>query len=109
MRRILVNPHRNNSEIRKYSQVVDSLIQYTVDFSLAVSDRSDVSSVSSVTWESVGSTLLTFTDSAVASDVATVLISATNCGRGLAKLTATYDTGDIEVQYIKVDIHDPEY
>ena len=108
MRRILVNPHRNSSEMRKYDQNVDSGMPYIIDWSVVVTDRSGVTAVSSAAWESEGSALLTVSGEALASDVTSAVISGASSGRGLIKCTATFDDGNTESQYIRINVHDPE-
>ena len=107
MRRILVNPHRTDFRQRIYSQGIESEIPYTVDFSVAATDRS--TTVSSVAWSSEGSQTLTITEESLSSGVASAVISSTNAGEGKAKVTATYADGKTESQYIRIQVHNPEY
>ena len=107
MRRITPNPYRNDSETRKYSQVIDGTMEYKVDFFLCTNARS--TSVSSVTWEDDGSTDLTIANQALSGDVASADVSATSSGYGSLKVTATMADGSKEVQFIEIEIHDPSW
>jgi len=106
MRRILVNPHRKNSEVRDFAQVIENEELYKIDFSVDAADRSET--ISSVAWESKGSRELTFTQKSLTSSVAQAYISANYSGDGLVKCTATYPNSTV-TQYIKLRIHDPEW
>lgn len=108
MRRILVNPHRRSSEKRKYDQNKESEIEYTVDWSLVVANRTGVTAVSSVAWSSEGSQSLSVSDEDLTSNVASCLVTSSNSGFGLLKCVATFNDGKTESQYIEVNIHDPE-
>ena len=107
MRRLLVNPHRKDSEIKKFSQTIDSEIPYKVDFSLSATDRG--TSVSSITWSSEGSRSVTISNKALASSVASADVSASYSGEALIKCVANYADSNTETQYIKIMIHDPEW
>ena len=105
MRRILINPNRNNSENRVYYQSVSTDMLFKVDFSKAASAAS--TSVSSVTAESKGSHALSLTSPSVSSNVVSFYASSSNSGDGAVKVTATYATGKKDAQFIKLKITDP--
>ena len=104
-RRILVNPNRNDSENRVYSQSVTTEMLYKVDFSNAASDLS--TSVSSVAAESKGSQGLTLTTPSVSSNVASFYASSDSSGVGAIKVTATFASGKKDAQFIKLRITNP--
>lgn len=108
MRRILVNPHRRSVETRKYGQNIESVIEYTVDWSLVAGDRG--TTVSSVAWTSEGSATMTIANSALTTSVARADISssASYSGIGLIKVVATFADGATESQYIEITVSDPE-
>ncbi len=105
-RRILVNPSRNNSENRSYSQSVTTEMLFKVDFSNSASDPS--TSVSSSTAESKGSRALTLTTPSVSSNVVSFYASSSTSGYGTVKVTATYASGKKDAQFIKLKITNPE-
>ena len=109
MRRILVNPHPRSTEKRKYGQNIESTIEYTVDFSLVATDRG--TTVSSVAWSSEGYRQITISNEALTDGVATADVSASESysGEGLVKVTATFADGATELQYIEINVRDPEY
>jgi hypothetical protein len=106
VRRITINPHRNDAEIRQYSQVINTVEQYRIDFSLVCTERS--TTVSSVAWESEGDTTTNFANEALASNIATADISSTQAGSGMIKVTATLADGAKQVQYIELNVKNPE-
>jgi len=104
-RRILVNPNRNNSENRSYSQSVQTDMLYKVDFSNAASDQS--TSVASVSAESKGIHGLTVTSPTVSSNVASFYASSSTSGDGAIKVVATYANAKKDTQFVKVQITNP--
>ena len=102
MRRIFVNPWRNDTEHRAFSQNANSDIVYRVDFSKCASSRG--TSVSSVAWTSDSS--FTVADETVTSDVADGTVSGTSCGMGTVKVTATFADGDTQVQLLSITVDD---
>lgn len=107
MRRIWVDPNRKDSEPVRLSQNIDTAMPYKVDFAASATDRG--TTVSSVAWESKGGRELAFTNESLTSGVAQADITSIYSGYGLAKVTATFADGNTEVQYIRIDITDPEY
>jgi hypothetical protein len=105
-RRILINPNRNNSENRSYSQSVSTEMLFKVDFSNSASDLS--TSVSSSTVESKGSRALTLTTPSVSNNVVSFYASSSTSGYGTIKVTATYASGKNDAQFIKLNITNPE-
>ena len=105
MRRILINPNRNNSENRVYSQSVSTDMLYKVDFSNAAAATS--TSVSSVTAESKGRHGITVTTPSVSSNVVSFYASSDTSGDSAVKVTATYADGKKDAQFIKVKVTDP--
>ena len=101
-RRIFVNPHRQNTTNRVYSQNVDTDMLYKVDFSAEAAELS--TSVSSVAAESKGRKNITLTTPSVSSNVASFYASSANSGDGVIKVTATYASGKKSVQGIKLKI-----
>ncbi len=106
MRRILINPNRNDSENRSYSQSVDTEMLFKVDFSNSASVLS--TSVSSATAESKGYHALTLTTPSVSSNVVSFYASSETSGYGTVKVTATYASGKKDTQFIKLKITNPE-
>lgn len=102
MRRIFVNPWRNDTEHRSFSQNADSDIVYRVDFSKCASARG--TSVSSVAWTSDES--LTVADESLTSGVADGTVSGTNYDKGTVRVTATFANGDTEVQLLSITVDD---
>ena len=102
MRRIFVNPWRNDTEHRSFSQNADSDIVYRIDFSKCASSRG--TSVSSVAWTSDES--LTVADESLTSGVADGVISSTSYGMGTIRVTATFANGDAEVQILSITTDD---
>lgn len=107
MRRITPNPYRKDSEIRQYSQVIEGQQEYKVDFSLTATARS--TTVQSVAWSSEGQREVTISGEALSSGVASANVSADYSGHALVKVTATFANSTTDVQYIEIEIHDPEY
>ena len=105
MRRILINPNRNNSENRVYSQSVSTDMLYKIDFSKSASALS--TSVSSVSAESKGVHGITVTTPSVSSNVASFYASSANSGDSAVKVTATYASGKKDAQFIKVRVTNP--
>ncbi len=106
MRRIHVDPWRNNTRIREFTQFKETEWPYSVDFSSAATDRG--TSVSSVAWTSEGSQQLTIANTALSSGVASADVSSLSSGFGLLKVVATYADSNTESVYIKIKIEDPE-
>ena len=104
-RRILVNPNRNDSENRVYSQAVGTDMLYKVDFSNSASDLS--TSVASAVAESKGRQGLTLTTPSVSSNVVSFYADSDSSGQGVVKVTATYASGKKDVQFIKLRINNP--
>ena len=102
MRRIFVNPWRNDTEHRSFSQNADSDIVYRIDFSKCASSRD--TTVSSVAWTSDES--LTVADESLTSGVADGVISSTSYGMGTIRVTATFANGDAEVQILSITTDD---
>ena len=107
MRRITPNPYRNDSEIREFSQVIESAPEYRVDFSLTAMAKGET--CDSVTWESKGSQSMTITNKALASSVASANASSANSGYAMIKVAATFSDGTTDIQYIEINVHNPEY
>jgi len=107
VKRILVNPHRNDTEVQKFSQVIGSQITYKVDFS--VSADVNGTTVSGVAWSSQGAREVTVSNTSLSSGVASAKISSEYSGEGLVRVRATYADGTTENQYLRIDVHDPEY
>lgn len=106
MRRIYVDPWRNDTRPREYSQYFDTEILYEVDFSDAATDKG--ASVSSVSWTSVSGPVLTVTATSVSSGVASGTVSGDSRGLALLKVEATYDDASTEKAYLFIRIEDPE-
>lgn len=107
MKRIWVDPNRKDSEPVRFSQNIETAMPYKVDFAASATDRG--TTASSAVWASKGGRELTFTNESLTSGVAQADITSTYSGYGLAKCTVTYADGNTEVQYIRIDITDPEY
>jgi len=108
MRRIFVNPWRNDVETRKFSQNIETDYLYKVDFSKAATSRGSVT-VSSVAWTSKGSRTATITGNVLSSGVSSGIVSADNPGNVLIKVVATYSDATTDTQYIEIIVEDPEY
>ncbi len=102
MKRIFVNPWRNDTEHRSFSQNAGSDIVYRVDFSKCASSRG--TSVSSVAW--TGDSSLTISDKTVTSNVADGTVTGTSSCSGTIKVTATFADGDKEVQLLSILVDD---
>jgi|TARA_R110000851_G_scaffold46756_4_gene113745 hypothetical protein len=107
LRRILVNPYRNDFEPTRFSQAIKSEMEYKLDFSNTATARG--SAVSGVTVESKGSRKLTLTTPTVSSNVASFYVSADNSGNGVVEAEATFADGKQERAYITVIAQDPQY
>lgn len=106
-RRVYVDPNRANVKPREFSQNSDSGLQYKVDFSGLATKRG--TTVSGVTWDTVGTAQLSFSNEALASGVATAYASGSQYGKGIAKVTAAFTDGTPSVvQYLHIFIEDPD-
>jgi hypothetical protein len=105
-RRIHINPWRTDVKPREYTQNKDSHQKYTVDFSSSATDRG--TTVSSVTWSSEGTRLVTISNEALASGVASADFTSDWGGFGVVRVRATYADGTQESVYIHIKFKDPE-
>ena len=108
MRRIFINPWRDNTRTRSFRQNIRSEIPYRVDFSKAVADRTGSLTISSVSWTSTGTRETTIADKTLTSDVAEATLMSEWGGFGIVRVEATYSDGNTESVYIKVRFEDLE-
>jgi len=107
-RRVWIDPFRDTTRTRVFRQNIRTEMPYSIDFTSSVADRSGVSSVSSVTWTSVGSREATIASKALATNVASATIVSTTAGYGQVRVEATYDNGDTESVYLEITFENPE-
>ena len=106
-RRVFVDPWRDGTRTRQFSQNIRTEQPYTVDFSASATARG--TSASSVSWASVGSRELTISNEALSSGVATADVASNNGGYGKLRVEATYADGNTENVYLQIDVEDAEY
>ena len=106
MKRMYVDPWRDDRRYRRFSQNVGDNMPYTVDFSASASARG--TTVSSVEWKTVGQQTLTATSQALSSGIASAIITSTDEGQGEIKITATYADGNKEVVLAEINIEGPD-
>jgi len=106
-RKIHLNPWRTDVKTREFSQLRQSTQNYEVDFGSVAAER-DVT-VSSVTWSSQGTRLVSFANEALASSIASADVSSEWGGHGMIRVEATYSDAATERVYIQIRFKDPEH
>lgn len=100
----VINDREYESEACRFSQSIGGSPRYSVNFSRVMADRS--TSVSSVVW-SVESGRATITSEALASNVASAILSSPNTDKSLIKIIATQADGGTRVRYIELHTTEP--
>jgi hypothetical protein len=91
--------------VQSWPQFKGEAFTYTVDWSVFAGRQS--TSVSSVVW-SVDSGNATISTEALASNVASALITTGDTGCAMIKLVATMADNQIDIHFFKVDVSDPQ-
>ena len=92
-------------KVQSWPQFKGEAFVYTVDFSVFAGRFS--TSVSSVTW-TVDSGTGTISGEALASNVASALVTTGDTGCAMIKLVATMADNQIDIHFFKVDVNDPK-
>ena len=90
--------------IQSFPQYKDNIRTYTVDFNVQVGKLG--TTVSSVVW-TVEDGSATIASEALASSVASALITTGTIGCALIKVVPTFANGGSEIHYFKLDVNEP--